>query len=118
MSIVITVNQKGARLDSVEKIISEQIRGKYPNAQISVTRKEIPDSRADRFAEAQSLVSDAKSEAEELRDELQDWYDNLPENFQAGEKGDTLQSAIDELETFIQNCEEAEGASVEFPSMY
>src|SRR5438477_8413 len=44
------------------------------------------------------VVDDAQADLEALRDELQDWYDNLPENFQAGDKGDQLQEAIDQLE--------------------
>lgn len=43
------------------------------------------------------LVSNAYSEAVCLRDELQDWYDNLPESFQSGDKGEQLQTAIDQL---------------------
>jgi hypothetical protein len=75
------------------------------------------ESRSDRFSEAQGSVGDAKSQAEELRDELQGWLDNLPENLQSGSKADELQSAIDELESFISSCEEAEGVSVDFPGM-
>ena len=36
---------------------------------------------------------------EALKDELQEWYDNLPENFQNGSKGESLQEAIDALES-------------------
>jgi hypothetical protein len=45
-----------------------------------------------------SLICDAYGEFETLRDELQEWYDNLPEAFQSGDKGDQLQTCIDELE--------------------
>ena len=34
----------------------------------------------------------------ELRDELESWYDNLPENFQNGDKGSALQEAMDALD--------------------
>ncbi len=44
------------------------------------------------------LVENAMSELECLKDELQEWYDNLPEAFQSGDKGETLQSTIQELE--------------------
>ncbi len=43
-------------------------------------------------------LDDAFSEIESLKEELQEWYDNLPESFQNGDKGDALQSAISELE--------------------
>ena len=35
---------------------------------------------------------------EELRDELQEWYDNLPDSFQNGDKGDQIQEAVAGLE--------------------
>lgn len=43
-------------------------------------------------------VSNAFSDMESLKDELQDWYDNLPESFQNGTKGEQLQEAIDLIE--------------------
>lgn len=43
-------------------------------------------------------VSTAFSEIESIKDELQEWYDNLPENFQNGSKGEALQEAISALE--------------------
>ena len=118
MTIIITVNQKGARVAGIESLIEKQIKSKYPDAVISVTRKVPAESRNDRFGEAQSLIGDAKSIGEELRDELQQWLDNLPENMQSGGKAGELESAVSELEDFINSLEEAEGASVDFPGMY
>lgn len=45
-----------------------------------------------------SAVSTAFSNASELKDELQSWFDNLHENFQNGSKGEALQSAMDQLD--------------------
>lgn len=42
-------------------------------------------------------LDNGKSELTALCEELQEWYDNLPENFQNGTKGDQLQTAIDAL---------------------
>ena len=75
-------------------------------------------SRAARFQAALDKVSEAHSDLECLRDELQNWLDNLPENLQSSSKADQLQEAIDELENLINSCEEIEGASVEFPGMF
>ncbi len=50
-------------------------------------------------------IDTARSGFEELRDEYQDWYDNLPESFQNGSKGEELQSAIDQLEQAINEAE-------------
>jgi hypothetical protein len=43
-------------------------------------------------------VSNAFSEASDLRDELQDWLDGIPENMQNGSKAEQLQEAINILE--------------------
>lgn len=74
--------------------------------------------RRQRFDDAQGLIGDAKSQVEELRDELQNWLDGLPENLQSSQKADDLQTAIDELESCISSLEEAEGASPDFPGMF
>lgn len=58
-------------------------------------------------------VEEAKSTAEELRDELQNWLDNLPESLQSSSKADELQEAIDGLEEGISQLEDAESADVE-----
>lgn len=118
MAIIITINHKGARVDGIESLIEKHVKDKYPEAFISVQRKNPAISRSDRFGAAQAMVSDARSEGESLRDELQEWLDNLPENLQQGSKADEIQSAIDELETFISSLDEAENVSPEFPGMY
>jgi len=46
----------------------------------------------------ESAVSDAFSGMEELKDELQNWLDNMPENMQQGSKADQLNEAIDAIE--------------------
>jgi DNA repair exonuclease SbcCD ATPase subunit len=68
-------------------------------------------SRADRYSDAQGNVSQAKSDAEDLRDELQNWRDGLPENLSNGSKAEQLDEAISNLDTFIQSAEEAEGTA-------
>ena len=118
MAIVISVSQKGARADTIEKLVKDAIKAKFPEAEVTVTRKEPPESRADRFDEAQSMVSDAKSEAEELKEELESWKENLPEGLQDGDKASQLDDAISSLEEFIDACDNAENTSVEFPGMY
>lgn len=49
--------------------------------------------------DCEGAVSDAYSAMDGIKDELQSWYDNLPENFQSGDKGDQLQTAIDAIES-------------------
>ena len=49
-----------------------------------------------------SVVEGAFSACEGIKDELQEWYDNLPEPFQDGERGDRLQEAVDGFESLYK----------------
>lgn len=55
-----------------------------------------------RVKRASSSVEDAVSiafgEMESIKDELEEWYGNLPENFQNGEKGEAIQEAISAID--------------------
>lgn len=115
--IQISINKKGLRADTIHKIVEEAVKAKYPDAHVTTTRKEPAESRADRLGEAESEFDNAKSTVEELRDEMQEWYDNMPENFQSGSKGDDVQSAVEALEEIISNLEQVDFSSVDFPSM-
>ncbi len=48
------------------------------------------------------LVGDAFGEFDSLKDELNDWHDNLPESFQNGDKGSQLQDAISLLDNLSE----------------
>jgi hypothetical protein len=48
------------------------------------------------------VVANAFSEFESLAGEMQDWYDNLPQAFQDGDKGQQLQDAQSALEDLRQ----------------
>jgi DNA repair exonuclease SbcCD ATPase subunit len=55
-------------------------------------------------ADISSCINDAenaKCEFEELKDELQNWLDNLPENLQQSNKADMLNEAINNLDEAI-----------------
>ena len=45
---------------------------------------------------------------EELWEEEQESFDNLPEGLQEGEKGERMQENIDALEEFLDNLEETD----------
>lgn len=111
--IELTVEDKNIK--TVERKLKEHF-GK--EAATSAHKVEISESRADRLGNAQGLVSDATGEVEALKDELQSWYDNLPENLQSGSKGDELSDAISQLEDLHSTLESADFDSVSFPSMY
>jgi flagellin-like hook-associated protein FlgL len=59
-------------------------------------------------------IEQAKIDAEEERDAEQEKYDNLPDGFKEGEKGQAMQEAISFLDTAMQKLEEAAEAIGEF----
>jgi ElaB/YqjD/DUF883 family membrane-anchored ribosome-binding protein len=87
-------------------------------------------SRAERFSDVMSnmdssSIDDARTEVETLKDELQSWLDNMPDNLQSSQKANDLQTAIDELDeieselqTIIDSIQEQADKSVEFPTMF
>lgn len=77
-------------------------------------------SRADRLAEAESSLEDAKGIIEELHGELEQWYDGLPENLQGGNKASQLEEAIQALESVADEASQALDtcSGVEFPGMF
>ena len=69
-------------------------------------------------------IDSGVSDLSGLRDELQEWYDNLPENFQSGDKGSQLEEAIGELDdadgfdaTGIVDAQGADGEQCEPASL-
>jgi len=115
---ILEIAGSGLQRRSVDKLVKSLEEMKKGEVTVSVREDNPPTSRSARFEAAQSQVTDAASEIESLRDELQEWYDNLPENFQNGDKGEQLQSAIDELETLHDSLDEVANATVDFPGMY
>lgn len=75
-------------------------------------------SRSARFQLIQEAASNLQTDAETLRDELQEWLDNMPENLQSGSKADELNDAISALDEVIEAFETIAGADVSFPSMF
>lgn len=61
----------------IESSLSRVVKAKYS-------------SRADRLAEAHGMIESARGIVEELKGEIQEWYDNLPENLQGSDKGSAL----------------------------
>lgn len=53
------------------------------------------------------LLEQEKVQLEEVYKEEEDYFDNMPESFQYGEKGDTAQEAMDNLQAAIDSLEEA-----------
>jgi uncharacterized coiled-coil DUF342 family protein len=114
----LTIEGNGLQKRSVDKLVKSLEEMKKGEVSVSVVEDNPPTSRSARFDAAQADAADAASEIESLKDELQEWYDNLPESFQNGEKGEQLQSAIDELESLHDSLDEVANATVDFPGMY
>ena len=51
-----------------------------------------------RKAKISDFVDEACSEFESLQEEMQNWYDSIPENLQGGDKGSAVEEAANELE--------------------
>lgn len=116
--INITITQTGLRKDTVQKKVAELMAQLAPKATFTVSLHVPATSRAGRFQQAKDLAEQAKSAFEDLRDECQEWFDNLPEGFQDGDKGQQLQEAIDNLDQAVSSSEEVCDVEVEFPGMY
>lgn len=54
--------------------------------------------RRKRLGDAFNLISQAKDILEKVKDEEQDSYDNLPENFQYGNRGKEMHGYIEMLD--------------------
>ena len=63
-------------------------------------RKEIQ-SLIERLAPIQDLFNELKEEADNLLSEEQDYFDNMPESLQYGDRGSMAQEAIDNLEQTV-----------------
>lgn len=98
--------------------VTKQMERLLPGWQFQVERPTGPRSRTKRLAAAEGLRDGAVLEVEELRDELQQWLDGMPENLQGGEKASQLEEAIGSLEEIVGQLGEVDFSSVEFPGMY
>lgn len=58
-------------------------------------------------AELRALIEEIQSDIDTVKDEEQDAFDNLPESFQEGEKGERAQEALDALQGAYDECETA-----------
>lgn len=66
--------------------------------------------RRDKLTEIAGKISELICELEAVRDDEQEAYDNMPESFQNGERGEKSQAAIDAMEEVISTMEDAERA--------
>jgi len=61
------------------------------------------------LAQAQQLIEEAQSLVEQAAGEERDYYDNMPEGLQAGERGERADEVATLLEELDENLSEAIG---------
>ena len=66
--------------------------------------------RRKEVARAVAMIVEAKSILETCRDEEQDYFDNMPESFQDGQKGEDAQTAIDALDEAVSQMDDVSQA--------
>ncbi len=67
------------------------------------------DARRKIIREAISKLQDARALLEQAKDEEQEYFDNMPESFQSGEKGQNAENTVAVLGEAIEGIETAEG---------
>ena len=65
-------------------------------------------ARRKSVAEALELIEKARNILEEVKDEEQEAYDNLPESLQYGERGEQMQENVDTIEEYLSYLEETD----------
>jgi len=101
------------RIDMVRKKVLAAF-GQDISTQIEKVTK--PESRTERFAEAEGSFDDAKSIVTDLKDEMEDWRDNMPDSLKNGDKFGEIEDAISALESLENELENIDW-DVSFPSM-
>lgn len=66
-------------------------------------------SRREQLERAAALIEEAKQIIEFVCEEEQQAYDNMPEGFQDGERGEKMTTAIDAMEDAISSLDEVFG---------
>lgn len=110
----VTLLFDGNRKDTVAKKVKEMFGA---DAAVQVEKLGTPESRSDRLGVCKASVVDAKAEVESLREELEEWKNNLPESLQGGTKDTELEEAINQLQE-IEDKLEGVDWGVNFPGMY
>lgn len=63
--------------------------------------------RRKKISDLISAMEDLKEQADNIASEEREYYDNMPENMQSGDKGQTASDAADALESAVTDLESA-----------
>lgn len=73
-------------------------------------RRKAIESALATLAKAKELADEARTALEEARDEERDYYDNMPESLQGGERGERASAAADALDEACSTLDELDSA--------
>jgi len=80
--------------------------GEFSSTTITISKAKEPyKSRTARLSDAAEKIRDGASTAEEIKDELESWRDNLPENF--SDKASELDEAVSFIDEAVAGANEA-----------
>lgn len=65
------------------------------------------------IAKALAMISEARNMVEQAQAEEQEYFDNMPESLQSSEKGEKASEDADNLQTALDDLENAESALLE-----
>jgi predicted translin family RNA/ssDNA-binding protein len=108
----------GSYIKSVEKRLREAFPDSEERKLFLVTKEVVAESRQDRLNEAETKWDDAKSIVEELKGEMEEWHESIPENLQDGEKANEVQECIDALDNLYGEMDNISFSDISFPGMY
>lgn len=110
---IVTLTVKASTLPTVEKRAKKAFGDKL----VRVEKVKHGFTRAEDLARAERKVEEATEIVHELKDDMESWRDNLPENFQGGSKEEELETAASSLEE-IENALDSISWDVEFPGAF
>lgn len=111
----IVIEVDGKNINTIQK----QMEATFPQQAVRVAKMGDGNSRQARLDEASVMVEDAAQIVSELHDEMQEWYDSIPENLQQGEKANEVEEEREALETLKDELEGVDFTSASnFPGMF
>lgn len=93
--------------DSVEEFnVRLKEMGYTEEFSLTNNKKNMNNTRRKRIQKLKDKLLDLLTEIEEIKDEEQEAYDNLPGSLQDGEQGEKMSEAIDNLDSAYSSLEE------------
>lgn len=111
---VVTLDIEASRLATVEKKAKEIFGDSLKHVE-KVSRNF---SRADDLGQAEELIGEAAQIVSELKGQMEEWRDNMPEGLQCSEKYNEVEQCVDALESLESDLENISFENVEFPGMF